>query len=362
MKKVLFIDRDGTILIEPQDEQLDSFAKLTFLPGSITNLSRIARELDYELVIVSNQDGLGTTSFPEETFWPVQNKMLEILKGEGVVFSEIFIDRTTPSQNAPTRKPGTAMLTKYLAKGIDLDSSYVIGDRLTDIQLAKNIGCKAIYINGQTSSDAELTTTSWDEIYSYLKRIPRTAKVARKTSETNISVEINLDGSGRCSVSTGIGFFDHMLAQIARHGNMDLFINAEGDLKVDEHHTIEDVGLALGEAFNLAIGGKKGIERYSFVLPMDDSLAQVALDLGGRPWLIWEVPLTSQKIGEMPSEMFFHFFKSFSDNARCNLNIKAEGDNDHHKIESVFKAFSKALKTAVSQSGNFSLPSTKGKL
>lgn len=362
MKKVLFIDRDGTILIEPQDEQLDSFAKLTFLPGVITNLSKIARELDYELVIVSNQDGLGTPAFPEETFWPVQNKMLEILKGEGVVFSEIFIDRTTPQQNAPTRKPGTAMLTKYLAQGVDLDSSYVIGDRLTDIQLANNIGCKAIFINGNISPDADLTTTSWDEIYSYLKMIPRTAKIIRKTSETSISVEINLDGSGKCLVSTGIGFFDHMLAQIARHGNIDLIIKADGDLNVDEHHTIEDVGIALGEAINKAAGGKKGIERYSFVLPMDDSLAQVALDLGGRPWLIWDVKLNTSRIGEMPAEMFYHFFKSFTDNAKCNLNIKAEGDNDHHKIESVFKAFSRALKTAVSQSGDFSLPSTKGKL
>lgn len=362
MKKVLFIDRDGTILIEPQDEQLDSFAKLTFLPGVITSLSRIARELDYELVIVSNQDGLGTPSFPEETFWPVQNKMLEILKGEGIVFSEIFIDRTIPSQNAPTRKPGTAMLTRYLSQGIDLASSYVIGDRQTDIQLAKNIGCKAIFINGQTSPDAELTTTSWDEIYSFLKKIPRTAKITRKTSETAIQVDINLDGSGKCSVSTGIGFFDHMLAQIARHGKMDLFIKAEGDLEVDEHHTIEDVGIALGEAIYQAIGGKKGIERYSFVLPMDDSLAQVAIDLGGRPWLIWDVPLNREKIGEMPAEMFFHFFKSFTDNAKCNLNIKAEGDNDHHKIEAVFKAFSKALRLAVTQTDNFNLPSTKGKL
>lgn len=362
MKKVLFIDRDGTILIEPQDEQLDSFAKLTFLPGVITSLSKVARELDYELVIVSNQDGLGTPSFPEETFWPVQNKMLEILKGEGIIFPEIFIDRTIPSQNAPTRKPGTAMLTRYLSQGIDLASSFVIGDRQTDIQLAKNIGCKAIFINGQTSRDAELTTTSWDEIYSFLKKIPRAAKITRKTSETAIQVDINLDGSGKCSVSTGIGFFDHMLAQIARHGNMDLFIKAEGDLEVDEHHTIEDIGIALGEAIYQAIGGKKGIERYSFVLPMDDSLAQVALDLGGRPWLIWDVPLNREKIGEMPAEMFFHFFKSFSDSAKCNLNIKAEGDNDHHKIEAVFKAFSKALKLAVTHTDNFNLPSTKGKL
>lgn len=363
MKKVLFIDRDGTILIEPQDEQIDSFAKLTFLPGAITNLSRIARELDYELVIVSNQDGLGTPSFPEETFWPAQNKMLEILRGEGVEFAEIFIDRTVPSQNAPTRKPGTAMLTKYLAKGIDPDSSYVIGDRLTDIQLAKNIGCKAIFINSSFSPEAALTTVSWDEIYRFLKAIPRTSKIIRKTSETDIRVEINLDGTGNSRISTGIGFFDHMLVQIARHGGIDLTIDAKGDLNVDEHHTIEDVGIALGEALHKALGSKKGIERYSFVLPMDDSLAQVALDLGGRPWIVWDVELKRETIGEMPAEMLFHFFKSFSDNARCNLNICARGDNEHHKAEAIFKAFARALRIAVKRNDDdFKLPSTKGTL
>lgn len=360
MKKVLFIDRDGTILIEPQDEQLDSFAKLTFLPGVITNLSKIARETDYELVIVSNQDGLGTSSFPEDTFWPVQNKMLEILKGEGVVFAEIFIDRTIPSQNAPTRKPGTAMLTRYLAQGIDLPSSFVIGDRETDIQLARNLGCRAIFIGTSTFPEAELCTNSWDDIYSFLKQTLRTSRVVRKTSETEIMVEINLDGNGKSRINTGIGFFDHMLEQIARHGNIDIMIQAKGDLKVDEHHTIEDVGIALGEAFLKALGGKKGIERYSFVLPMDDCLAQVAIDLGGRPWLVWDVELKREKIGEMPSEMFFHFFKSFCDNARCNLNISARGDNEHHKAECVFKAFAKALRSAVKQTDDYKLPSTKG--
>jgi imidazoleglycerol-phosphate dehydratase/histidinol-phosphatase len=362
MKKALFIDRDGTILIEPQDEQVDSFSKLTFLPGVICNLAKIARETDYDLVMVTNQDGLGTQSFPEDTFWPAQNKMLEILKGEGVVFSEIFIDRTFPEQNAPTRKPGTAMLTGYLAKGIDLESSYVIGDRETDIQLAKNLGCKAIFLNREASPDAALTTTSWNEIYKFLKNIPRSARVERKTSETDITVEINLDGSGKSSVSSGIGFFDHMLEQIAKHGNIDLFIKAKGDLHVDEHHTIEDTGLALGEAILQALGKKKGIERYSFVLPMDDCLASVALDFGGRPWLVWDVNFKREMIGEVPSEMFFHFFKSFSDNSRCNLNIKAEGENEHHKIEAVFKAFAKAIRNAAKQTDNFNLPSTKGSL
>lgn len=362
MKKVLFIDRDGTILIEPQDEQVDSFAKLTFLPEVITSLAKIAAETDYEMVIVSNQDGLGTESFPEETFWPVQNKMLEILKGEGVKFAEIFIDRTFPSQNAHTRKPGTAMLTKYLSQGIDLDSSYVIGDRKTDIELARNIGCQAISIGTDHSPDAALTTTSWNEIYKFLKEKPRTARILRKTSETNILTEINLDGSGKGSISTGIGFFDHMLEQIPRHSNFNLTIKADGDLDVDEHHTVEDTGIALGEAVLKAAGGKKGIERYSFVLPMDDCLASVAIDLGGRPWLVWDVSFTREKIGEMPAEMFFHFFKSFADSAKCNLNIRAEGENEHHKIEAVFKAFARCLGKAVRMTGNFSLPSTKGRL
>lgn len=360
MKKVLFIDRDGTILAEPEDEQVDSLDKMVFLPGAISYLSKISRETDFELVMVTNQDGLGTESFPEETFWPVQNKMLEILKGEGVAFAEIFIDRTFPSEMAPTRKPGTAMLVKYLAQGIDLNSSFVIGDRLTDVELAQNLGCKAILINKKISSVAELSTTGWDEIYSYLKNIPRSARVERKTSETDILVELNLDGTGKSSINTGLGFFDHMLEQISRHGNIDLTILAKGDLNIDEHHTIEDIAITFGEAILKALGGKKGIERYSFVLPMDDCLAQVALDFGGRSWIVWEVEFLREKIGEMPAEMFFHFFKSFSDNARCNLNVKAEGQNDHHKAEAIFKAFGKAIRFAVKHTDNFNLPSTKG--
>ncbi|MEI8225069.1 MAG: bifunctional histidinol-phosphatase/imidazoleglycerol-phosphate dehydratase HisB [Bacteroidota bacterium] len=362
MKKVLFIDRDGTIIAEPEDEQVDSFEKLFFLPGAITNLSKIAKETDFELVMVSNQDGLGTESFPEDTFWPVHNKMLQILRGEGIVFTEIFIDRTFPSEKAPTRKPGTAMLVKYLAKGIDLDSSFVIGDRLTDVEFAKNLGCKAIFFNVENTQDVELTTTDWNDIYRYLKQIPRIAKVERKTSETDIRVELNLDGSGKNTINTGIGFFDHMLEQIARHGNIDLIIKVKGDLEIDEHHTIEDVAITFGEAILKALGGKKGIERYSFVLPMDDCLAQVALDFGGRPWLVWEVEFLRENIGEVPTELFFHFFKSFSDNAKCNLNIKAEGKNEHHKIEAIFKAFTKAIKMAVKQTDNFNLPTTKGSL
>jgi imidazoleglycerol-phosphate dehydratase / histidinol-phosphatase len=362
MKKALFIDRDGTIIAEPEDEQIDSFEKLEFLPGVISSLSKIAKETDFELVMVTNQDGLGTKSFPEDTFWPAHNKMLQILKGEGIVFKEIFIDKSIPADKSPTRKPGTAMLVNYLSKGIDLDSSYVIGDRPTDLELAKNLGCKAILISNKYTPDAELCTTDWNEICRYLKQLPRIAKADRKTSETNISLYVNLDGSGKSSISTGIGFFDHMLEQIAKHGNIDLNIDAKGDLHVDEHHTVEDVAITLGDAILQALGGKKGIERYSFVLPMDDCLAQVALDFGGRPWLVWDVKFNREKIGEMPAELFYHFFKSFSDNAKCNLNIKAEGQNEHHMIEAIFKAFAKAVKFAVKQNDNFNLPSTKGTL
>ncbi len=362
MKKVLFIDRDGTIITEPADEQVDSFDKLEFLPGVISCLARIVRETDYELVMVTNQDGLGTSSFPEDTFWPVHNKMLQILKGEGVNFTEVFIDKSLPSDNAPTRKPGTALLTRYLATGVDMDSSYVIGDRLTDIQLARNLGCKAISFNEETKPDACLYTTDWNEVCNYLTKLPRTAQADRSTTETNVSVRLNLDGTGKSSISTGIGFFNHMLDQIARHGEIDLAVNVKGDLEVDEHHTVEDVAICLGEAVLKALGGKKGIERYGFVLPMDDSLAQVAIDFGGRPWLVWNVKFNREQLGEMPSEMFFHFFKSFSDTAKCNLNIKAEGENEHHKIEAVFKAFARAIRMAVKQAGNFNLPSTKGKL
>jgi imidazoleglycerol-phosphate dehydratase/histidinol-phosphatase len=312
--------------------------------------------------MVTNQDGLGTPSFPEDTFWPSHNKMLQILKGEGIEFSEIFIDRTFPEEESPTRKPGTAMLVRYMAKGIDLENSYVIGDRLTDIQLAKNLGCNAIWFNKEQSRDTVLSTTDWEEIYRFLKSKPRKASARRKTKETDISVEINLDGTGKSDIVTGIGFLDHMLDQIAKHGNFDLTIRASGDTGVDNHHLIEDLSIALGEAFQKALGLKKGIERYGFVIPMDDCLAQVAIDLGGRPWFIWEAEFKSEKVGEMPTEMFFHFFKSFSDNAKCNLNIKATGDNEHHKIESVFKAFGRALKSAVKQTDNYSLPSTKGKL
>jgi imidazoleglycerol-phosphate dehydratase/histidinol-phosphatase len=362
MMKVLFIDRDGTIIEEPADEQIDTFEKLTFLPGAITCLSKIAKETDFEFVMITNQDGLGTRSFPENTFWPVQNKILEILKGEGVLFAEIFIDKTTPEQKAPTRKPGTAMLVKYLATGIDLNSSYVIGDRLTDVELAKNLGCKVILIGNEDVPEVELSAKDWNDIYKYLKQIPRTATVYRKTSETDIEIELNLDGSGKSEISTGIGFFDHMLEQIARHGNLDLRIQMKGDLIIDEHHTVEDVAIVLGEAIQKALGGKKGIERYGFVLPMDDCLAQVALDFGGRSWLVWNVKFLREKVGELPTELFFHFFKSFSDNAKCNLNINAEGENEHHKIEAIFKAFAKALKLAVNQTDNFNLLTTKGVL
>ena len=362
MKKVLFIDRDGTIIEEPADEQVDSVEEFRFLPGVITALSKIAKETDYELVMVTNQDGLGTTAFPEETFWPSHNKMLQILKGEGIEFAEIFIDRTFPEDNAPTRKPGTAMLTRYLSQGVDLKSSYVIGDRITDLQLAENLGCNAVYIKNEPHPLSSFSSTDWNDIYKYLKVIPRRARILRKTKETSIELEINLDGSGKGSNSTGLGFFDHMLDQIQKHGGIDLTIKASGDLNVDQHHTVEDVAIAFGEGVFSALGSKKGTERYGFLLPMDDSLARIAIDFGGRPWLIWNVKFVREMIGDIPSEMFFHFFKSFSDSAKCNLNIKAEGDNDHHKIESIFKAFAKSLKMAVKKTDNFNLPSTKGTL
>jgi len=362
MKKVLFIDRDGTIIKEPEDEQVDSLEKFRFIPGAITGLAKIAAETDFELVMVTNQDGLGTPSFPEETFWPSHDKMLQILKDEGVEFIEIFIDRTYPEDIAPTRKPGTAMLIEYLAKGVDLENSYVIGDRLSDVELAGNLGCKAIFFSSKGSADAVFSTTDWNAIYKYLKSKPRTAAIKRTTKETDIRIDLNIDGSGKSSINTGIGFLDHMLEQIAPHGGFDLTIHAKGDLRIDTHHLVEDIGICLGEAFLTALGSKKGIERYSFVLPMDDCLAQVAVDLGGRPWIVWDAEFKSQTIGEMPTEMFFHFFKSFSDNARCNLNIRADGTNEHHKIEAIFKAFARVLKAAVKQTGNLGLPSTKGKL
>ncbi|MDR2025932.1 MAG: bifunctional histidinol-phosphatase/imidazoleglycerol-phosphate dehydratase HisB [Prevotellaceae bacterium] len=363
MKKVLFIDRDGTLVIEPAtDYQIDSLEKLEFYPGVFQNLAKIAKELDYELVMVTNQDGLGTESFPEETFWPVQNKIVRAFENEGVIFADIYIDKSFPHENLPTRKPGTAMLNKYLYGEYDLKNSFVIGDRPTDVELAKNLGAKSVLISGNDCPDADLTAADWSEIYSYLKQIPRRAHVSRKTSETNIDITLNIDGSGKSSISTGLGFFDHMLEQIAKHGNMDLTVDVKGDLHIDEHHTVEDVGIALGAAFQDALGSKKGIERYGFCLPMDDCLAQVAVDFGGRPWLVWQVGFRREKIGEVPTEMFMHFFKSFSDNAKCNLNIKAEGENEHHKIEGIFKAFAKALKHAVRHTDNFIIPSTKGSL
>ncbi len=361
MKKVLFIDRDGTLVIEPPvDLQLDSLEKLEFYPGVFQWLSRIVRELDYEIVMVTNQDGLGTSSFPEETFWPPQNKILEAFTNEGVDFDEIYIDKSFPEDNAPTRKPRTGLLNKYLYGNYCLEDSFVIGDRASDIELAKNLNAQGIFIGNENMPDAVLSTTNWREIYQFLKSNPRRAKRVRKTSETDIAVEINVDGNGPSIISTGLGFFDHMLTQISKHGSMELSIEVKGDLEIDEHHTIEDVAITLGETFAQALGAKKGIQRYGFLLPMDDCLAQVAIDFGGRPWLVWDAEFTREMIGDVPTEMFMHFFKSFSDGAKCNLNIKAEGSNEHHKIESIFKSFAKAIKMAVEKTNNYSIPSTKG--
>ena len=365
MKKVLFLDRDGTIIIEPPvDHQVDSLEKMEFIPKVISNLKRIAESNEFDLVMITNQDGLGTDSFPEDTFWPAHNKMLKILSGEGIEFSEILIDRSFEHENLPTRKPGIELLKKYLSGDYDLKNSFVIGDRPSDIQLAKNMGTQAIYFSGHAHQDAVFSSDDWDKIYDFLIVPDRKAKVNRSTKETKIDIEVNLDGTGKTSISTGLGFFDHMLDQIGRHSGCDLIINVKGDLHVDEHHTIEDTGLALGEVFYKALGSKKGINRYGFLLPMDDTLAQVAIDFGGRPWLVWNAEFQREKIGDMPTEMFYHFFKSFSDNARCNLNIKAEGDNEHHKIEAIFKAVAKSIKMAVQRNINElnSLPSTKGML
>lgn len=361
MKKILFIDRDGTLVIEPPiDKQLDSLEKLTFYPRVFQYLAKIVQELEYDLVMVTNQDGLGTASFPEDTFWPAQNKIIEAFENEGIKFKEVLIDKSLPADNAPTRKPGTAMLTHYMQGNFDIQNSFTIGDRKTDIQLAQNLGCKAIYLSKEIDADAALTTESWENIYTFLKAEQRIATVNRKTNETNISVTLNLDGNGKAKINTGLGFFDHMLEQIAKHGNMDLEIEVNGDLHIDEHHTMEDVAITLGETFLKALGNKKSIERYGFLLPMDDCLAQVVIDFGGRPWLVWDATFTREKIGDMPTEMFMHFFKSFSDNAKCNLNIIATGNNEHHKIESIFKAFAKSIKMAVAKTNNFSIPSTKG--
>lgn len=377
MKKVLFIDRDGTLNIEPEDEQVDSFAKLKFYPRALYYLSKIAHELDFELVMVTNQDGLGTPSNPEENFWPVHNFMLDTFANEGVVFSEVIIDRTFAKDNAPTRKPNTGLLTKYLEEDYDLKNSFVIGDRLNDVILAKNLGSKAIFLRqndalGSTEGMAKaeeltdviaLETQKWEAIYTFLRAGARKVNHIRKTNETDIKINLDLDGTGIANIKTGLNFFDHMLDQIARHGSMNLDVLANGDLHIDEHHTIEDTGIALGEAFAQAIGNKLGIERYGFCLPMDDCLAQVAIDFGGRNWIVWDTEFKREKVGDMPTEMFFHFFKSFSDAAKCNLNIKAEGENEHHKIEAIFKAFAKAIKMAVKRDAEkMVLPSTKGVL
>ncbi len=366
MKKVLFIDRDGTLIFEPEDFQIDSFEKLKFLPNVITNLGKIARETDYEFVLVTNQDGLGTDSFPEETFFPVQNFIVRTLETEGINFAEICIDRSFAHENKSTRKPNVGMLTKYLDKNIyDLANSFVVGDRETDVQLAKNLGAKAIFIKNENFDAQEnenvFVAEDWREIYEFLKLPPRKIAHTRETNETEIEIELNLDGAGKAEISTGISFFDHMLEQISRHGAIDLRISAKGDLHIDEHHTIEDVGIALGEAFYLALREKRGMARYGFTLPMDECLAQVAIDFGGRNWIVWEADFKREMIGKMPTEMFFHFFKSFTDKAQCNLNIKAEGANEHHKIEAIFKAFAKAVKMAVKRDINDSnVPSTKG--
>ncbi|PUZ30415.1 imidazoleglycerol-phosphate dehydratase [Chitinophaga costaii] len=379
MKRVLFIDRDGTMIKEvPPTYQIDSLEKVEFYPKVFTYLGKIAAELDYELVLVTNQDGLGTPSFPEDTFWPAHNFVMHAFANEGVVFAAACIDRSLPADHAPTRKPGTGMLTKYFGADYDLQNSFVIGDRITDVKLAKNLGAKAIWINeGNGLGQAELQpdelealrhtialeTTDWAKIYEFLKLGLRTVTHTRTTKETDITVSLNLDGSGKANIHTGLGFFDHMLEQIARHGGIDLTIKAKGDLHIDEHHTIEDTGITLGEAMAKALGDKRGIERYGFLLPMDDCLAQAAIDFGGRAWLVWEATFNREKIGEMPTEMFYHFFKSFSDGSRSNLNIKAEGQNEHHKIEAIFKAFAKAIKMAVRRDPmHMQLPSTKGLL
>lgn len=377
MKKILFLDRDGTLVLEPEDYQVDAFEKIRFYPSVFQYLARIVQELDYELVMVTNQDGLGTASLPEGNFWPVHEFILKAFANEGIVFRDVLIDRTFAHENAPTRKPNTGLLTEYLHGDFDLAQSFVIGDRITDVMLAYNLGAKGIWLNNDPSLGAEelgngsadlenviaLRTTEWAEIYRYLSLPPRTAEIHRQTKETDIRISLNLDGQGKADNSTGLGFFDHMLDQLARHSGCDLTVKVTGDLHIDEHHTIEDTALALGEAFNKALGDKRGLERYGFCLPMDDCLAQVAIDFGGRPWLVWDAPFQRERIGEMPTEMFLHFFKSFSDAARCNLNIRAEGQNEHHKIEAIFKAFAKSIKMAVQRNpANRSLPTTKGLL
>jgi imidazoleglycerol-phosphate dehydratase/histidinol-phosphatase len=379
MKRILFIDRDGTLIKEaPPSYQIDSIDKLEFYPGMFEYMGRIAREFDYELVMVTNQDGLGRASFPEKNFWPIQELVMKSLSNEGIHFSAVHIDRTLPEDKAPTRKPGIGMLTQYLNNpGYDITNSLVIGDRITDVQLAKNLGCKAVWLNndpglgGKEISDSEknlqstivLETGVWEKIYQFFKVGLRTVSHSRNTNETKISIRLNADGSGKSSISTGLGFFDHMLEQIARHGNIDLDIQVKGDLQIDEHHTIEDTAIALGEAFALALADKRGMERYGFTLPMDEADAKVLIDFGGRNWIIWNASFRRERIGEMPTELFFHFFKSFSDAAKCNLHIECHGDNEHHKIEAIFKAFAKAIRMAIRRDpmSNY-LPTTKGLL
>ncbi len=374
MKRVLFIDRDGTLIKEPEtDFQVDSLEKLEFMPGVFKAMNAICTLLDFEIAMVTNQDGMGTKLFPENTFWPVQKKMVTAFENEGIQFDEIFIDTSMPEDNAPTRKPGTAMLTKYLTDEYDLENSFVIGDRLTDVELAKNLGAKGIlykpFISAEEIDQSGLSnllalqTNDWNEIFNFLRAGSRMASVKRSTSETQIQVELDLDGSGKSDINTGLGFFDHMLEQIAKHALLDLSIKVAGDLHIDEHHTIEDTALALGEAFKKALGDKRGLERYGFALPMDESMAQVLIDFGGRPWLVWEATFNREKVGDMPTEMFMHFFKSFSDTSACNLNIKAKGENEHHKIEGIFKAFARAIKMAKKRDVfDYQLPSTKGVL
>lgn len=370
MKKVLFIDRDGTLIVEPKDTyQIDGLDKLEFIPYCFQGLGNIAKHLDYELVMVTNQDGLGTDSFPEETFWPVHNMMLKFLENEGIIFKEILIDKSFEDNPSPNRKPSTGMLTHYLEGGYDIENSYVIGDRLSDMQLAKNLNCKGILFDNvlHPSKDESLPIEEkckdWNEVFSFLIKQNRRATIHRKTKETNIKIDLSLDGNGKSEIKTGLNFFDHMLEQLARHGQVDLAIQVEGDLHIDEHHTIEDTAIALGETFYIATKDKRGMMRYGFSLPMDDCLAQVSLDFGGRAWLVWEADFKREYVGDMPTEMFYHFFKSFSDSAKCNLNIKAEGTNEHHKIESIFKSFAKAIYMAKKvDTENLSLPSTKGLL
>lgn len=367
MKKALFIDRDGTLIREPEDEQIDSFEKLAFVPGVMRNLGFILKHCDYEFVMVSNQDGLGTPVYPEETFWGPHRLMMSTLEGEGVTFDDILIDRSFPEDNLPTRKPGTGMLGKYMAGDYDLEQCYVIGDRETDAKLALNLGCKALILKEKDehsfADDSIMYVSGWDEIAEIIFAGERKASVRRTTKETDIEIRLNMDGRGECDIYTGLGFFDHMLEQIGKHGNMDLYIRVDGDLHVDEHHTIEDTALALGECIGRALGDKRGIERYGYCLPMDDCLCSVALDFGGRPWLVWDAEFKREKIGEMPTEMFLHFFKSLSDAAKMNLNIKAEGENEHHKIEGIFKALARSLKMAVKRDiYHYELPSSKGVL